>query len=127
MPGAVTDNESTRPVDSLYEVHVKVNMNKTQINVPAVIQCLLEIPSTDYVRDLTETYNGEIKSVLDSLFRVSFSCRLSITRSFVRPAFRRRSLNDALLDLMWPDGRSIWESLHLVITLPIDFLFAIFL
>lgn len=60
MHGIVTDNESTRPSNGLYEVKLEVSMNKTQIVVPANINCLLEIPATEYMRERTETYNGEI-------------------------------------------------------------------
>lgn len=59
--GIVTDNESTRPTNGLYEVKLEVSLNKTQIVVPANINCLLEIPATDYMRERTETYNGEIR------------------------------------------------------------------
>lgn len=57
--GEVTDNENTRAKDELYEVDVKVTMNKTEISVPVKINCVLEIPATDYVRERTETYNGK--------------------------------------------------------------------
>ena len=59
VPGEVTDNESTRPRDSLYEVNVKASLNKTLIDVPADIRCVLDIPQTDYVREISHSYNGE--------------------------------------------------------------------
>ena len=56
----MTDNGSTRPTDGLYEVNAKASMNKTLLTLPAAINCVLEIPSTDYVRERTESYNGEM-------------------------------------------------------------------
>lgn len=77
MHGIVTDNESTRPSNGLYEVKLEVSMNKTQIVVPANINCLLEIPATDYMRERTETYNGEILRLFNGCAAcVSSPCRL---------------------------------------------------
>lgn len=61
VPGEVVDNESTRLKNETYVVEVKAYRNKTRIDVPATISCVLEIPSTEYVRERTETYNGEME------------------------------------------------------------------
>lgn len=68
VPGEVTDNESTRPTHGLYEVNTKVSMNVTLIDLPAFINCVLEIPETDYVQERSQTFNGEIRFLCERSF-----------------------------------------------------------
>lgn len=64
VPGEVTDNESTRPRHGLYEMTNRVTMNKTAMHVPATVNCVLEIPETEYEQQRSETFNGEIRVLM---------------------------------------------------------------